>query len=176
MGKVATPPHFSQLFGAMKEIVLRVEDSALEKFLGFIQLCQKVEVVSTNAVKETRSLVDQCFFEAISELRQDKAFRTKGDYGYVMLAVNDGVVKGLFFYSPLEYVNYLKDLGFDQLPVLTTLYNNSNRVNGKYPDWEFRDHPDNKEKLRRKNIVVRFLSAFNRAKRGQMEGKMENQQ
>lgn len=159
----------------MKEIVLRVDDSAIEKFLGFIQLCQKVEVVSTNAVKDTKALVDICFCDAISELRQDKAFRTKGDYGYIMQAVNDGVVKGLFFYSPLEYLNYLKELGFGQLPSLPTIYNNINKVTGRYPEWEFTDHPDNKEKLRRKNIVVRFLSAFNRARRGQLEGKLENQ-
>ena len=159
----------------MTEILIRVDDSAFDQFLNFIALCPKVEVVSTNVVAETKALQDKCFLEAISELRQDKAFRTKGDYGYIMLAVNDEAIKGLFFYSPLDFVNYLKELGFDQLPVISTLYNTSNKVSGRYPDWEFTDHPDNKEKLRRNNIVVRFVSAFNRAKRRLLEGNLENQ-
>lgn len=159
----------------MKDVTLRVDDSVFEQFLNFITLCPKVEVVSTNVVAETKALQDKCFLEAISELREDKAFRTKGDYGYIMLAVNDEAIKGLFFYSPLEFVNYLKELGLDQLPVISTLYNTSNKVSGRYPNWEFTDHPDSKEKLRRNNIVVRFLSAFNRAKRKHLEGFLENQ-
>lgn len=159
----------------MTDVVLRVDDSALDQFLNFIALCPKVEVLSTNVVAETKALIDKCFLEAISELRKDKTFRTKGDYGYVMLAVNDEAIKGLFFYSPSDFIKYLKELGLDQLPGLSTLYDTSNKVSGRYPDWEFTDHPDSKEKLRRNNIVVRFVSAFNRAKRRLSEGFSEKQ-
>ena len=154
----------------MKEILIRVDDSAFEQFLNFIALCPKVEVVSTSVVSETKALLDKCFHAAILEMRQDKAFRTKGDYGYIMLAVNDEAVKGHFFYSPSDFIKYLKELGLDQLPGLSTLYDTNNKVSGRYPNWEFTDHPDNKEILRRNNIAVRFVSAFNRARRRLSEG------
>jgi hypothetical protein len=158
----------------MKEVLLKIDDSAYEKFLNFITLCPMVEVVSTNVIAETKGVVDKCFAEAISVLRRDKVFRTKGDYGYIMLAVNEGALKGLFFYSPADFINYLKELGFDQLPVISTLYNINNKVSGRYPNLEYTDHPDSKERLRRNNIVARFLSAFNRAKRSHLEGILEN--
>ena len=158
----------------MKEIIIHVDDTAFEQFMNFITLCPKVEVVSTNVVAETKALQDKCFEEAISVLRQDMVFRTKGDYGYILQAINDGAVKGLFFYSPLDFVKYMRELGFDQLPGQSTLYDNINKVSGRYPDWEFLDHPDSQEKLRRNNIIVRFMSAFNRAKRRLSEGISEN--
>lgn len=159
----------------MKEVVLQIDDSAYKKFLEFIQLCPSVELVSTSEIVESKDLLDKCFSAAISELRQDKVFRTRGDYGYIMLALNENAVKGFFFYSPHDYISYLKELGFDQLPGLSTLYDTLNKVSGRYPDWEFKDHPDNKEKLRRNNIIIRFVSAFNRAKRKHSECFSENQ-
>ncbi len=159
----------------MKEVVLQIDDSAYKKFLEFIQLCPSVELVSTSELVDSKDLLDKCFSATISELRQDKVFRTRGDYGYIMLALNENAVKGFFFYSPHDYISYLKELGFDQLPGLSTLYDTLNKVSGRYPDWEYLDHPDNKEKLRRNNIIIRFVSAFNRAKRKLSEGFSENQ-
>ncbi len=158
----------------MKEIVLRIEDSAFKRLVDFLQLCPMVEVVSTSEVVETKGLLDKCFYEAISELRADKVFRTQGDYGYIMLALNDGAVKGFFFYSPNEFRSYLKETGFDKFPGLSTLYDTQNRVSGTYPEWVFLDNPDNKEMLRRNNVVVRFVSAFYRAKRRLSEGFSES--
>lgn len=158
----------------MKEVILRIEDSAVEKFLDFIKLCQMVEVVNSNEVVETREMMDCCFYAAINELRRDKAFHTRGDYGYIMYALNDEVMKGFFFYSPREFITYLSDLGFDELPGKSTLYDTGMKFKGHYPDWEFLDDSDVKEVLRRKNIVVRFLSAFNRARRNLSERFSEN--
>lgn len=149
----------------MKEIVLKIEDNAFDDFLGMIRHCPFIEVVSTSQDIDSKEILDQCFHAAISELREDGVFRMKGDYGYIMLAVNDEAVKGLFFYSPLDYRSYLKELGFDDLPGQSTLYDTCKKVGGRYPKWDFPDRPDSKERLRRNNIVVRFVSAFNRAKR-----------
>ena len=93
----------------MKEVVLRIKDSAFEKIINFLQLCPMVEVVSTSKLVETKDLLDKCFHEAVSELWKDKVFRRKGEYGYIMLAINDNVIKGFFFYSPTEYLDYLKE-------------------------------------------------------------------
>lgn len=85
----------------MKEVVLRIEDSAFEKIINFLQLCPMVEVVSASKLVETKDLLDKCFHEAVSELRKDKVFRRKGEYGYIMLAINDNVIKGFFFFIHL---------------------------------------------------------------------------
>ena len=146
----------------MKEVVLRIEDSAFEKIINFLQLCPMVEVVSASKLVETKDLLDKCFHEAVSELRKDKVFRRKGEYGYIMLALNDNVTKGFFFYSPIEYLDYLKELEFDRLPGKSSVYTT------------ILDNPDNFEKLRRNNIVVRFLSAFNRARRQLLESNLES--
>lgn len=158
----------------MKEVVLRIEDSAFEKIINFLQLCPMVEVVSASKLVETKDLLDKCFHEAVSELRKDKVFRRKGEYGYIMLALNDNVTKGFFFYSPIEYLDYLKELEFDRLPGKSSVYNTINNVSGHYPNWTFLDNPDNFERLRRNNIIVRFLSAFNRAKRQLLESILES--
>jgi len=159
----------------MKEIVLKIEDNAFGDFLGMLRHCPFIEVVSTSQDIDSKDILDQCFHAAISELHEDGVFRTKGDYGYIMLAVNDEAVKGLFFYSPLDYRSYLKELGFDDLPGQSTLYDTCKKVGGRYPKWDFSDRPDNKERLRRNNIVVRFVSAFNRAKRRLSEDISEKQ-
>ena len=159
----------------MKEIVLNIDDNAFDDFLSMIRHCPFIEVVSTSQDVDSKEIIDRCFHAAISELREDGVFRTKGDYGYIMLAVNDEAVKGLFFYSPLDYRSYLKELGFDDLPGQSTLYDTCKKVGGRYPEWGFSDHPDSKERLRRNNIVVRFVSVFNRAKRSLSEGFSEKQ-
>ena len=129
----------------MTDVLLRVDDSALDQFLDFIALCPKVEVLSTGAVVETKSC-------------------------YIMLAVNDEAIKGPFFYSPSDFIKYLKELGLDRLPGVTTLYGTQKKLSGRYPNWTFTDHPDSKEKLRRNNVVVRFVSAYNRTMRKLAEG------
>ena len=158
----------------MKEVVLRIEDSAFEKIIDFLQLCPVVDVVSVSKLVETKDLLDKCFHEAVSELRKDKVFRRKGEYGYIMLALNDNVTKGFFFYSPIEYLDYLKELGIDRIPSKSTMYNTINNVSGHYPNWTFSDNPDNFERLRRNNIIVRFLSAFNKARRQLLESILES--
>jgi hypothetical protein len=88
-----------------------------------------------------------------------------------MVALNEEVVKGVpFFYTPMEYLSYLKSLGFDNLPGRTSLYDTIKLIKGRYPNWTFADNPKDVEARRRINVVKRFLNAFGRARRGKSDG------
>ena len=84
-----------------------------------------------------------------------------------MVAMNEGVVKGLpFFYTPKDFLDYMRELNFDGLLGRSTVYDTIAKVQGKYPDWTFSDAPA----LRRKNLVRLFLSAFVRAQSRKLDG------
>ena len=76
----------------MKEIVLRIEDSAFDKFMGFVQLCPLVEVICDGDCVETRDEIDQSFASSIIELKNRNVFSTPTDYVYIMKAANDGAI------------------------------------------------------------------------------------
>ena len=77
----------------MKEVVLRMEDSDYQKFMGMVSLCPTVKVVYDGNCDDGRDIEDKCFAMAIIELRKSNAFKTPGDYAYVMKAVNEGVIR-----------------------------------------------------------------------------------
>lgn len=161
----------------MKEVVLKIEDCALEQFLGFVELCPKVKVASVDDCIETKDVIDLSFAYAIRELRGRNVFKKPADYIYIMRAANDGVIcQSLHFLTPMEFINYLSELGLEKLAGKSTLYCNKDLVIGTYPQWTFADADSigQYETLRRKNIVVQFLSAFTREKRRLMEGQLEN--
>ena len=150
----------------MKEIVLRVEDSAFECVLGMLKLCQQVEVVSTMDLQGKASPVDECFAKAINELLKERVIRHKYDYAFIFMAINEGVITGMDpFFSPQNFIDYLRLLGIEDLPCRATLSNMCTYTQGEYPQWDYCPAVDANEELRRKNIVVRFSSAFSRAKR-----------
>jgi len=149
----------------MKQLVLEIEDSVYEQFMGMVGICQGVTMVSTSVLVETKAIVDKCVAMAIEELRIDNVFKHPGDYTYIMLGSNESIIKGVaYFYTPLDFLNYLKQLGFTDLPGRNTLYDGITRTFGKYPNWTFKDNPKNGEIIRRKNVLARFLSAYNRAR------------
>ena len=158
----------------MIEIVLKISDNALDDFLGITRHCPFIEVVSTSQDIDSKEILDKCFYEAIIELQRDRLLRTRSDYTYIMLAVNDRAVDGFYFYSPLDYLDYMSQLGLEHLPGKSVLYDTVKKVSMHYPNWSFLDNPDDNERIRRKNIVVRFISAFNRAKRRLSERIPEN--
>ena len=154
----------------MKQIVLEIEDSAFEQFMGMIELCPQVSVVNVCQTKDAQKSTDYYVALAIRAMINMKAFRTPGDYGYLMVAFNDGVVKGLpFFYTPKDFLDYMKESGFKEMPSRNTLYNTIGKVEGKFPDWTFTDAPKASEALRRKNLVKLFLSAYMRALSGKLD-------
>ena len=77
MRKVATPTtHLAKLRETMKEIVLRIEDAALEDFMALVRLCPSVEVVNVDeaAVPNESSLAAR-IREAILQLREEPLFQ-----------------------------------------------------------------------------------------------------
>ena len=160
----------------MKEILLRIEDSAYEQFMGLVQLCPMVELIGTGNCIETQDVIDKSFARAIIELRDRKVFKTSADYTYIMKAANDGAIyHTLFFLTPTEFIAYLEALGLKNLISRSTLYNTKDAIKGKYPDWTFMDSDvvSQYEILRRKNIVVQFLSAFSKARRRLLDARLD---
>ena len=160
----------------MKEVVLRIEDSAVEKFLGFVELCPTVKVLSVDECIETKDVIDLSFAYAIRELKERNVFKKPADYTYIMRAANDGAIcQSLYFLTPMEFIGYLGELGLEKLIGKSTLYGNKDTIIGTYPDWSFADADSigQYETLRRKNIVVQFLSAFSREKRKLLDGSLE---
>ena len=75
----------------MKQIVLEIEDSAFESFMG---------------------MIDQCMLYAIQTLRANHVFRFGYDYTWVMMAINEGLVDDYDgFRSPQAFLDYLYEIG-----------------------------------------------------------------
>ena len=158
----------------MKQVVLRIDDAAFEKFMGMVSLCPQVEVVNVCDTGDKKQTMDGYVASAIREMRQRLAFRSPCDYAYLMVAMNESVVKGLpFFYTPKDFIDYMREADFDNLPGRSTVYNTIAKVKGKYPDWFFTDEPKASEALRRKNLIKQFLSAFVRAQAGKLDGLLD---
>jgi len=154
----------------MKQIILEIEDSAYEQFMGMIELCAQVNVVSTDEVIDTKSTLDQCVMEAIQHLVKHKALQHAYDHGCILMGINEGWAdKHLFFASPQEYIDYMTGLGIEGLPGKSTLYNIIGKTMGRFPNWTFADAPTSFETLRRKNVFQQFLSAFLMRKRSMLE-------
>lgn len=159
----------------MKQVVLRIDDAAYEKFMGMVSLCPMVEVLNVSQAGTPQQTTDRFVAMAIREMRKALAFRMPCDYAYLMVAFNESVVKGLpFFYTPKDFLDYMKESDFDHLPGRSTVYNTIAKVKGRYPDWTFTDAPKASEALRRKNIVKQFLSAFMRAQNGILDGSLDD--
>ena len=175
MREVRTPTtHLAKLGETMKQVVLRIDDAAFEKFMGMVSLCPQVEMLSVCESGDKKLTTDAYVLSAIREMRQTLAFRYPCDYAYLMVAMNESVVKGLpFFYTPKDFIDYMREADFDNLPGRSTVYNTIAKVKGKYPDWTFTDDPKASEALRRKNLIKQFLSAFVRAQAGKLDGLLD---
>lgn len=158
----------------MKKVVLRIQNDAFERFMGMVSLYPQVEVIDTGCPPDFEDETMRPMAKAISELRMRRVLRMPRDYTYLMTALNEGVIdKVPYFYTPMDFLNYLNEMGFDCLPSKTTLYDTAKAIQGRYPDWRFADKPKDVEAIRRKNIIVQLLSAFGRAQRHMSEGMSE---
>lgn len=151
----------------MKQVVLRIEDSAFENFKAFINLCPSIEMVNELSDLEVRKQVDVCIESAIRDILNNKVIRRPSDYTYIMQVINEKHVKDApYFKSPDAFIDYLKELGIKNLPSRTTLYDTINVMAGCYPKWRFNDNRvDAIETLRRNNVARKFLSALFKAQR-----------
>ena len=156
----------------MKQIIVNIDDLAYEPVVGMLKLCQGVEIESEGEVVDTFNERDVCMVYAINTLRENKVFRHFYDYTWIMMAINDGVLDDFdSFKSPQAFLNYLYEIGIDQLPTRYTLSLAYSKALGAYPDWTFLDVEKPNEILRRKNVVKQFLSAYGAAKRGFLNNK-----
>ena len=90
MRKVATPTtHLAKLRETMKEIVLRIEDAAVEDFMALVRLCPSVEVEDVDeAAVPCESTMSERIREAIIQLRAERLLRRKFDYAWLKVAMD----------------------------------------------------------------------------------------
>jgi hypothetical protein len=150
----------------MKRIIIEVEDLAYEPVVGMLELCNGVRIASVQESMDVMDDRDACMRYAITTLRRNKVFRRHYDYSWIMQAINDGVMDDYEeFESPQTFINYLCEIGIDELPDRSTISRACSNVYDSYPNWQFMDVTKPSEILRRKNVVKQFLSAFGEAKR-----------
>ena len=151
----------------MRQIVLEIVDSAYEQFMGMIALCPSVKVVCENGITDVMNDRDQCMVYAITTLRNNHVFRFGYDYTWIMMAINEGLVDDYdAFKSPQAFLDYLYEIGIEELPTRYSLSLAYSKTLNSYPEWTFIDVENASETLRRKNVVKQFLSAYGVAKRG----------
>lgn len=154
----------------MKQVTLRVPDDMVALFEQLAARMPEVEIVEREElplVDDGLSDIDRRVALAMQVLQKNSALRNPFDYTWIMVAIGDGVVKGMgAFRSPQSFMDYLHRLGVEHVPSRSTLSAWYNKVLGTYPDWEFTDTQDPQEILRRKNVVRQFLSAMRQAGKG----------
>jgi hypothetical protein len=72
----------------MKEVVLSIEDSVFEKFLGVVDICSGVTVISEGDCINIKDVVDIFFSSAIKEMIDNKSFKSPSDYTYIFQFVS----------------------------------------------------------------------------------------
>ena len=150
----------------MRQIILEIEDSAYEQFMGMVGLCPSVKVVCESGITDVMNDRDQCMVYAIQTLRNNHVFRFGYDYTWIMMAINEGLVDDYEgFKSPQAFLDYLYEIGIEKLPTRYSLSLAYSKTLNSYPEWTFIDVENASETLRRKNVVKQFLSAYGVAKR-----------
>lgn len=149
----------------MKEITFRVPDSMVPLLEEWVKHIPEMELVS---LKESGQYeideIDRRMTIALRLLKEAGAIRYAYDYTWIMVAINDGAIKGMGeFKSPKSFMNYLSSLGIEHVPSRSLLSAWYGKVYGTYPNWEFMDTQDPQEILRRKNVVRQLISMLNRA-------------
>ncbi len=149
----------------MKEVTIRVPDEMAKlieewtKYIPGMEIVCREECVVADLYDNDLRMV-----QTLRTLKENGAIRYSYDYTWIMVAMGDGVVKGMSgFRSPQSYVDYLRGIGVEQVPCRSTISDYNNKVYGSFPNWSFMDTDDPSEILRRKNVVKQFLSAFNKA-------------
>ena len=143
----------------MRQIILEIEDSAYEQFMGMVGLCPSVKVVS---VDEAAVIKDGWTAKriryAIVQLKEEKLLVRKYDYAWLKVAMNS-LDDMPTFGSAQSYLIYLReDLKLDSLPCESTISKSMDLARGSIFKWTFTDTVDKHEIDRRNNIVKRFYN------------------
>lgn len=159
----------------MKEIIIRVPDDMARLVEQWALYIPDMEVVCQNeSVEYGIGDKDRIMSLVLRELKQNGAIRHSYDYTWIMVAINDGVINGMgAFRSPQSYMDYLANIGIENVPSRTTISTWFGKVLGSFPNWQFVDTTDPQEILRRKNVVNQFISMYNKVKKQTSEQKTE---
>lgn len=107
--------------------------------------------------------VDERMKHALDCLEREDLLVHKYDYVWIMRYLNEEHIKGtgLFFYSVNSYRKYVTTyMDHQQIAGISTLSLYYGYGEGNYPDWTFTDTQDATERLRRVNVVRRFIVLF----------------
>ena len=108
------------------------------------------------------SAVKNAILQMQSEAKENKLKLNRYDYVWLMIYFNekhDEKQFPLFFYSVQSFRDYLvKELQISGIGSVSLMSQYSNYQFGHFPEWTFTDKEDSRERLRRVNIVNRFLS------------------
>ena len=106
--------------------------------------------------------VKNAILQMQSEAKENKLKLNRYDYVWLMIYFNekhDEKKFPLFFYSVQSFRDYLvKELQISGIGSVSLMSQYSNYQFGRFPEWTFSDTEDSRERLRRVNIVNRFLS------------------
>lgn len=157
----------------MTELIIRVPDDMAHLIEEWAKHIPEMELVSREEAEPVElGDIDLRMTLALQTLKQRGVIRYAYDYTWIMLAISDGVIKGMNgFRSPQSFIDYLKRFGVERIPSRSTLSEWNNRVIGVYPRWEFTDTQDNQEICRRKSIVKQLISVMNESMEGNSEQK-----
>ena len=142
----------------MKQVVLRIDDAAFEKFMGMVSLCPQVEIVDVDeSAVPTQGQLAVRIREAIMQLRAERLLRRKFDYAWLKVAM-DSTDDLPSFESAQRYLDYMRDeLMLDNLPCESSISKMMDMARGQLFYWTFSDTSDAQETTRRNNIVKRFF-------------------
>ena len=142
----------------MKQVVLRIDDAAFEKFMGMVSLCPQVEIVDVDeSAVPTQGQLAVRIREAIMQLRAERLLRRKFDYAWLKVAM-DSTDDLPSFESAQRYLDYMRDeLMLDELPCESSISKMMDMARGQLFYWTFSDTSDAQETTRRNNIVKRFF-------------------
>lgn len=150
----------------MKEITLRVSDEMAVIIEQLVEHMADVEVMDTGECDDSIEFCDQCLLNALTTLRVNKVIVHPYDFTWIMAAINQYAVDGIEgFRSSNAFVKYLKVLGVEDVPCRDTISSNINKVEDVYPEWTFSDTDEPYEVIRRRNVAIQFVAAYNKAKR-----------
>ena len=154
-----TSTNLTNLRITMKEVVLRIEDEAMESFLAMVQLCPQIEVVDIDeAALINSTTMAMRLREAILQLRAENLLRRKFDYAWLKVAM-ESADDMPSFESAQQYLDYLcLELQLDNLPCESSISKKMDAPRGQLFYWTFSDTSDTLEATRRNNIVKRFFN------------------
>ena len=108
------------------------------------------------------SAVKNAILQMQSEAKENKFKLNRYDYVWLMIYFNEKHKEGkspLFFNSVQSFRDYLvKELQISDVGSVSLMSQYSGCQFGHFPEWTFSDTEDSRERLRRVNIVNRFLS------------------